>query len=168
MKREEQKEESKMMIVNALLELMESEDYDRIKASDIIKKAGVGRMTFYRHFEDKDKVIYHYFSKYTIEQGKLLSKMKNASIGDLLLSHFQMMHSARHIDLLIKNNQLIPLLEEYSLMTMSFFEVVKETDLYKRMFNTAGIFKITEHWIKTGMKESAEEMTDIIMDLIEK
>lgn len=141
-----------MMIVNALLELLEAEDYDSIKVSDIIYRAGVGRMTFYRHFKDKDKIIYYYYSKYSNEQHKQLSKMVNPTIRDLLLLHFQMMKEAKHIKLLINNNQLIPLLEEYSLMAMSSFEVIKETDSYKIMFNVAGIHKITEYWIKTGMK----------------
>ena len=39
---------------NALIELLLEKDYSEISVSDITKKAGVSRGTFYQHFLDKD------------------------------------------------------------------------------------------------------------------
>lgn len=48
-------------IVQALFKLMNAYDYDKISVTDIAKKAGVGRATFYRYFKNKEDVIYFYF-----------------------------------------------------------------------------------------------------------
>ena len=37
---------------------MEQHSYDQITVTDITKKAGVSRMSFYRHFDSKDDVIF--------------------------------------------------------------------------------------------------------------
>ncbi len=48
-------------ITNALLSLMEEEDYDSITVTDIVKRAGTSRVTYYRHFTSKEDVILHFF-----------------------------------------------------------------------------------------------------------
>ena len=54
-------EYSRYYIVEALLKLMSVYDYDKIKVTDIVAKAGVGRVTFYRYFKKKEDVILYYF-----------------------------------------------------------------------------------------------------------
>ncbi len=44
-------------IYQALVELMDKKPYDQITVTDIVKKAGVSRMTFYRHYRDKDDIL---------------------------------------------------------------------------------------------------------------
>lgn len=41
----------------AFFELVLSQSYDEIKVSDIIKKANVGRSTFYQHYKSKDDIL---------------------------------------------------------------------------------------------------------------
>ena len=41
-------EYSRYYIVEALFRLMSQYEYDKIKVTDIVAKAGVGRVTFYR------------------------------------------------------------------------------------------------------------------------
>ena len=54
-------EYSRYYIVEALFKLMSVYDYDKIKVTDIVAKAGVGRVTFYRYFKKKEDVILYYF-----------------------------------------------------------------------------------------------------------
>lgn len=44
-------------ITNALLKLMQSNDFKDISISQICEEAGVGRASFYRNFESKEDVI---------------------------------------------------------------------------------------------------------------
>ena len=44
-------------IVQAFFSLLESKDFNKITVSDIIKKAGVNRSTFYRHYLDKYDIL---------------------------------------------------------------------------------------------------------------
>lgn len=52
---------SKHYITDALFKLMESTPFREITVSDVAKKAGVGRATFYRYFSTKEDVIRFFF-----------------------------------------------------------------------------------------------------------
>ena len=54
---------SKHYIIDALFKLMEDSDFKDITVSDIAKKAGVGRATFYRYFSSKEDVIRFFFER---------------------------------------------------------------------------------------------------------
>ena len=43
-------EYSNYYITQALFKLMQEYEYEKISVTDIVKKAGVGRVSFYRHF----------------------------------------------------------------------------------------------------------------------
>lgn len=44
-------------IVTGLLRLMRKTPYESIKVTDIVREAGVSRMTYYRHFKSKSEVL---------------------------------------------------------------------------------------------------------------
>ena len=48
-------------ITSALFELMKKNDYAKITITDIVKKAGVSRVSYYRHFSTKKDVLIRYF-----------------------------------------------------------------------------------------------------------
>lgn len=58
---------TKSYIAEALFALMEQMPFEKISISDIAKKAGVGRATFYRHFKTKEDVVRDYFAAETKE-----------------------------------------------------------------------------------------------------
>ena len=57
-----QSERTKSWIFDALMLLMDEKPYKKINISDITKKAGVARTTFYRNYTDKDAIIFEYFN----------------------------------------------------------------------------------------------------------
>lgn len=61
---------SKRLIIEALRELILEKDYKEISVSDIVKRADIGRATFYAHFEDKNHLGRFLFNQLTgqIEQ----------------------------------------------------------------------------------------------------
>lgn len=61
----DQEDYTKFYIVQALFKLMKEYNYDKISVTDIVKKAGVGRATFYRYFKSKEDVILYYFRHHT-------------------------------------------------------------------------------------------------------
>ena len=51
---------AKECIFAALVLLMQKKEYDKISVVDISRKAGVSRMTYYRHFTSKEDVLEQY------------------------------------------------------------------------------------------------------------
>ena len=60
-------EYTRYYIVQALFKLMNEYRFEEISVSDLARKAGVGRATFYRYFRSKEDVILHYFEHNTRE-----------------------------------------------------------------------------------------------------
>lgn len=58
-------EYTRFYIVQALFKLMENYEYEKIAVTDVVKKAGVGRATFYRYFKGKEDVIVYYLEHNT-------------------------------------------------------------------------------------------------------
>lgn len=63
MQKMESSEYTKHYIALALFKLMEKMDFKDITITEIVKKAGVGRATFYRNFPDKEAVLLYYFDR---------------------------------------------------------------------------------------------------------
>ena len=70
-------EKTRAAIIDSLTSLMTKKEYQRITVADIIKKANVGRSTFYENFQNKDEVfdeildslIYHVFDEIEHKDG---------------------------------------------------------------------------------------------------
>ncbi len=63
----------KALISDALLELCNEKPLSKISISDIQKKSGVSRQTFYNHFRDKNDLIQHIYLDRIISNWKVVS-----------------------------------------------------------------------------------------------
>ena len=63
MKRQKQIDESKEMIACAFVRLLQENDYDDVTLREIADHAGVTRMTLYRHFKTKERIILYQAQK---------------------------------------------------------------------------------------------------------
>ena len=50
-------------IYEALVELMKQKPYDQITITDIVQKAGVSRMAYYRNYQSKDDILISHYRK---------------------------------------------------------------------------------------------------------
>ena len=58
---------TRMCIGEALISLMEQNDYDSIKISDIVVKAGISRMTYYNYYHSKTDILEDYLQEMVAE-----------------------------------------------------------------------------------------------------
>lgn len=71
---------TRMCMGDALVNIMQQKAYDKISVSDIVKKAGVSRMTYYNYYETKDELVKDYIEEITslyLEEEKNNLKEKN-------------------------------------------------------------------------------------------
>ena len=54
---------TRMCIGEAIVALMKKKEFDKIKISEIVEKAGVSRMTYYHYYETKNDVLNDYFKE---------------------------------------------------------------------------------------------------------
>ena len=133
-------EYSKQSMAEALLRLMETEDYDRITIQQIVDAAGVSRMAFYRNFETKDQII-----PYFLEIFRHLTRVRPLGEALIRAGKFELVR------------------QEF--VRVYAYRAKDQKDLYRYHFLGGGICSIYYAWLVSGCKESVEELTDMILQV---
>jgi AcrR family transcriptional regulator len=168
MRRLKQIEEYKQMISNALIRLMQEESMDQIRVSQITAEAGIGRNTFYNHFQKKEDILDYLLKGLVDELQEKLPKESNPSIRDFLLWRFRLLKENPLLTVFDKQDNLKHLLYRFRNSQLSLFDFTPQKDGYKNDFFQGGIDYVTSKWIVNGMKESPEEMADKIMSYMNR
>ncbi len=158
-------------ITCALFELMKKNEFDDITITDIITKAGVSRMGFYRNFTSKENVVEKFiFAKFveTVEEIKAKRQL-NFHIKNIMittLENFQKFSS--YIKLFLDKNLDSLLYKCYHKAYYSLYQGEKESPIHKysnEMF-IGELFNLEMCWVRTGMKESPEQLARIYYNIL--
>lgn len=156
---------TKECIFTALTLLMEQKDFSAITITDIAKKAGVSRMTYYRTYSSKEDILIQHFSMHA---DMLLQEIKSdpkITYEKLCLRIFEFAKENAHLIQLISKAGLFPLLMDCIIeLTSHLYNQIypreRQTPAldYALHFVTGGIISEILHWVRTGLKETPEEM----------
>lgn len=152
-------------IENVFLELIQTKEIEQISISDICKKAGLNRTTFYSNYID----IYDLIDKIRI-------KMIDNFLGVYSKEHLEKKHSYDFSKLFkhIMENQSFyrayfklgfDLLDDNFLLDKEEFMKWYGTDNmvdYHVAFFKAGITAIIKKWLDNGCMESPEEINEVL------
>lgn len=152
----------KNKITEAALMLLQDKELKDISISEIIQKAQVSRNSFYRNYSEKEDIIQAYVNE-------LLEGWKNDYTNKGLNSNNEMYGSFfAHLK---ENSKFYLLLKERNLFHLflaaflNIFGAKSEQDnlsAYVVSFIAYGTYGWIEEWIKRGMQESAETMTELL------
>lgn len=175
------KNQTKLLIVNSLLELLEKRSYASITINMIVDRAALGRRTFYRYFKTKDDTM-EYITNLLMEQFADTIITNHASdMESIILSYFQFWEQYIDILLLLKKAHLLYFIDEnlefhiYNVAKKINHipdnlpdEVIKESYAkYKYAFSLrlAGLWKSTIIWCEETPRKTPEEMAKLITEL---
>ena len=159
---------NRMCIAEAIIELMKTEELKKIKISTVVKKAGVSRTTFYKHFNSLEEVLDDYMNEIVAEYN--IEREKNAEIKSLydykniLLTIYFFDQYADFFKTVTKQG-FYPLLIDAinSFMTKNIY--FDKNDLYELYCYSGGLLNIFIKWEEDGKKEKPEEIAQIVYDL---
>ena len=161
-------------IRTALLELLADKPYVDITVTDIVNRAGVARISYYRHFSSVNDVVDSIVDELTqrlVNNMLTIVSSKNKELWiDTLVDFFEFTGE--------KGNKYFKNISQ-SNMSVIFVRVTerlknimgnyKDGDIEKK-YSLAGklglIESIARHWISCGMKESAYEMAEYTADIL--
>lgn len=165
----------KECIFTALMDLMEKEDYKKITITDIAKRAGVSRMSYYRVYQSKDDIIKTHLIEVFEDMHKQVIQQKLTTDEEFFTCFFTV---AKANALLLRNcikaNVLEFFLGEIKNQTYLFFRSYfqPKTDSkmlrYRIGFFAGGFQQIAREWIETGMQESIETMVQFSCSIAAK
>ncbi len=162
---------TKECILTALLRLMESEPYDKISITDITNLAGVSRMAYYRNYNSKEDILLKQLEE---AEEKLLEEIGNEnahSIKEVLIYVSNYIQENASVIRAIYSANLGHLLSNMlSQRIFSYFPVANASTegRFAVPFFVGAILSVFQVWFHNGMKESCEEISDIITRLINR
>lgn len=161
-KRIEENLRVKRLIVNAFFTLLEKNDLDSISISEITRIAKVSRMAYYRNFNAKIDIIDFYLDDILDEQLAALNYDVNFWAEEYGRAFFQSMSKHKKRILLLNRIGLDGmLLNKFSAANENFAGDMPQNSIerYNLYYAAGAAYNGTIEWLKSGCKESVEEMT---------
>ncbi len=166
MKRINQVNESKKLIMTAFLDLLEKKDYDEITLTEIADNAKLTRMTLYRHYKSKQEIIKVVFTDHLEDVMKEVAKTSNPSFYDVMCLVFKSIKKNRFIKASKNSDELhriyLEVLRNYN---FDFKKTVPDLDDFTRNYIIGGINKITSNWLDNNCNTPIEKLAMRVSNL---
>ncbi|MFF2907985.1 TetR/AcrR family transcriptional regulator [Paenibacillus sp. NPDC057934] len=163
-------------ILEALLILLETIPYEKIKIAAITNKAGVARQTFYRNYKSKDDIIETYletfFNEFIMDIKKIDCENNEDAIPRLLFERLE--RESQITTRLMKANIEHLWMKHFERLERAYSDELcgDEKELSKQLYyrysvkyQLSGTFGIMVDWLMSGMPLTAVEMGTIITEL---
>ena len=153
-------------ITNALLELMKTEEYEKISITDIVAKAGLSRVTYYRHFSSKEDVLIRYF-KDTKERFLAQNSFSGPINNEIMvLNLFIFFKTNMEANKAIRNAHLET--ELLNFLSKEFTDHLPvKLDRYFALFIAGALFNVLIHWLDNDCKDPIDEVTKPFIEIPE-
>lgn len=156
----------------ALMELMEKKPLEEISITELTKKAGVSRMSYYRSFTSKQHILEEYLQ--TIVRRFRLEGEKNGYLGkdhsyEQLLYAFHFFRHHSRFALCLHQANLSSILLDGLNKYMDTYLLPPNAPFSKRCKTYAyagALYNLYIQWLKDGMQESEEKMAEIIFHVM--
>ena len=146
----------KECITTALLRMMETMPFDEIAITDLVKKAGVGRVSFYRNFESKKDVLEKHLVLLIKEWGKEFEALGDPQkFSDTLLRHY---YKYKDFYLLLYRQGLAEMIYETIRSACKLDEAQNNIERYFKSMIAGMIWGWIDEWMRQGMPEDPDEI----------
>ena len=162
------KQDSKDYLTTALLQLLATKDLSAITVTQVVKRAGVSRMAFYRNFETLDDVLLGYFrpaiaARFKDVQENVPQAEKLQARGHFFVNFADTMKLAtergfEHIVRQVFNENMVVFYQE----NVQWQDITPTMQRYWTQFMSAGVYAIWREWLMGGQSESLIEVHTII------
>ena len=178
MKRNRKTKYTQMVLKDSLMELMRQKSITQITIKELCENADINRTTFYAHYTDQYQLL-------TSIEDETLSWVKETIAGfsgktekqdfirDIEKVFAYLIENKNHIqvlmseqgDIAFQKNLLRVIYEQCGIwLTNDMSTDLSKSELYF-VFLVNGSVGIIQHWLKTGLKETASEMSAIIYNM---
>lgn len=154
-------------ITDALFELLKTKELAQITITELIRKAGVCRASFYRHFYLTEDVIRQYGTTMYEEINREIPLTRN-DIYEHILAVTVYLYTERERLGLIERRGLYHLLEG-PIVQQCVFQLQRLdiwSNLYQAEFYAGAVTHLLQVWARNNFAESPEEISRIIYTLL--
>ena len=162
---------SQSAIADALLKLMKEKPYSRISVSELCKRAGISRQTFYSLFESKDDVIaFELERKYCFHPEEHECCRTSMTLEDICHAYSVYITERRDILVLLVRNDILYLFQDSLYNTCSSCDSYLpgypgQDRIYAADFLAGGLTGIARNYALDGSATSREHLEHILYSL---
>ncbi len=168
MKRVNQINESRALIKDSFLKLLEKKNYEDITISEIASNAQLTRMTLYRHFKSKEEIISLFFTERFEKVISEVEKITDPSFYDVMYLVLKNIKENRFIKSKNKSEELNKIylrsLRNYNFNFNKHMPFDK-IDEVTRNYIIGGINKVISDWLDNDCILSCEEVAKSIIEI---
>ena len=158
-------------ITKALFQLLKNKEFEDISVSDIIKRAGVSRMGFYRNFSSKENVVEEYILDIFVETVEDIKSKRNLNFAIKNIISTSLENFVKYADIieLFLDKKLDNLL--YNCYCRAYYTLNQDRTNsriheYSSQMFIGELFNLEMCWIRNGMKETPEQLTKIYFKIL--
>ena len=148
----------KRQLTAALLALMAEKEFADITVSELVRRAGVARASFYRNFADLEDILVQRLETLVAAGWSSLQSLEGPELTEALFTYF---NSQRDLLALLYRAHLSRLLMANINFACGPQPDQSNGEAYYRAFIAHGLFGWVDEWIKRGMRESPAQMADL-------
>ena len=158
----EQLSYAKTELTKALLLLLKKKKLNEITISELCKKAGLSRLSFYRNYDSMEEIIREHLSGITDSfLASSSANFRTTPREEFITLLFEHMYSIRDlVSLLIDNNLSYLLKEEFDAAFMR--SVNTYNDPYRCYVASGVYFNLFYYWFSNGCKEKPSEVSRML------
>lgn len=157
---------TRMCIGEALIDLLQNHRFEEIKITDITKKAGVSRMTYYKYYESKSEILKDYLEEIVGEY--VAHTRRKEDIGQFndyahILYSLNFFHQYRHFLLSLVHANL------YSIIINAINNYMEEYvlpdfagSIYELYYYSGALLNVFLTWEEKDATKPAEEIAQIV------
>lgn len=157
----------KECISDALYKLLSEKDLTKITVEDITKSAGVGRITYFRHFSSKEEVLQFKISR-------LWDKYCDTHNIEIR-NRFDISNAVDFFDFNYEIREYLKILYQTGL-EMSVFNVFRDILIpkdihskhwYREKFYSYGLYGLLDGWIQKDFAETPKQMAKMLLEIMQ-
>ncbi|GEA98094.1 TetR/AcrR family transcriptional regulator [Levilactobacillus brevis] len=161
------KQDSQDYLATALLQLLATKDLADLTVTQVVKRAGVSRMAFYRNFNTLDDVLTAYFGPIITARFADIAKLPTAdklqALGDFFTSFSTTLKLSadrgfEHIIRQVFNDNM----RTFYATNATWRGITSTQQTYWISFMSAGVYAIWRDWLLGGQQESLTTIHDLI------
>lgn len=169
MSNEESNRFTKDCIRTALIYLMNEQEFDKITITSIINRSGISRAAFYRNYSSKEDILREFDQELSLALTEIHSteKYQNNPHQFFLDFYYVIQKNQKEFQLLIQAKYPPEFIWHTHLKVRP--EDFDTAEAYYRSVAASSVIKdVTLAWFKNGLRETPEEMADMMMGMLAK
>ena len=145
-------------ILHTLLMMMKEQDFSSVVISDLTKRAGVGRASFYRNYVDKEDVLIQEAERLNTVWKEQFEREEHKEANELLISLLDFYKAHSDFYLSIYDAGLTSIIEDSIVRKDEITEDMPNGIAYLKSSLAYMIYGWVIEWMKRGMQESGTEL----------